>query len=89
MTNAPLTTKPGLTPQQYARLMDQAKAEARRLRRQAIDSTLDRLIDAARAAIGGHRRAVPARPTLSACAPSRSPTRRPPSCRQTTALPSA
>ncbi len=89
MTNAPLTSTLGLTAQQYARLLDQAKAEARRLRRQAIDSALDTLIDAARAAIGARRRAIPARPTLSACAPSRSPTHRPPSCRQTTAQPSA
>jgi hypothetical protein len=32
---------------------------------------------------------LPARPTLSACAPSHSPARPLPSCRRTTALPSA
>ncbi len=51
----------GLTPQQYARLRDQAKEEAVRLRRAAIDALLVTLVDAARSAFGALHRAVVAR----------------------------
>lgn len=61
MTNRPLTNILGLTPQQHARLMDQAKIEAHRLRREAIDAFALALVRAARSAIGALRRAVLAR----------------------------
>jgi hypothetical protein len=82
MTTSPLTHPLGLTPQQYARLREQAKEEAAHLRREAIDALFGSLADAARSAIGALRHA------LSACAPSRWPAHRPPSSRQTTARPS-
>lgn len=61
MTNQPLKRIRGLTPQEHARLMDQAKTEAHRLRHEAIDAFASDLADAARSAIGALRRAVVAR----------------------------
>jgi hypothetical protein len=61
MTNRPLTSTLGLTPQQHARLTDQAKQEATRLRREAIDAFLGSLAGAARSAISALRRTVSAR----------------------------
>jgi hypothetical protein len=58
MTNRYLISTLGLTPQQHALLMDQAKQEAHRLRREAIDTFVDSLASAARSAIGALRRAV-------------------------------
>lgn len=46
----------GLTPQQYAQRMDEAKVEAFRLRREAIDAFASALAAAARSAIGAMRR---------------------------------
>lgn len=65
MTNRPLTNILGLTPQQHARLMDQAKQEAHRLRREAIDTFAGTLAGAARSALGALRCAVLARRSTS------------------------
>ena len=65
------TNTPRPSPQEFARLMDQAKREAVRLRHQAI---ADFWVDAAAAAV-------------SAFARLRWPARRRPSCRQTAAQP--
>lgn len=61
MTNRPLTSTLGLTPEQHNRLMDQAKREAVRLRREAIDAVLGSLASVARSAARALRRAVSAR----------------------------
>jgi hypothetical protein len=61
MTNRPPNRIHGLTPQQHARLMDQAKKEANRLRREAIDAFARDLVDAVHSAIGTLRRAALAR----------------------------
>ena len=58
ITNPHLHQPLGLAPQQYARLKDQAKAEAVRLRREAIDALFVLLADAARSALAAMRRAV-------------------------------
>ncbi len=57
MTNPHLHHPLGLAPEQYARLKDQAKAEAVRLRREAIDALFGLLADAARSALAAMRRA--------------------------------
>jgi hypothetical protein len=67
MTNRPLNPILGLTPRQHARLLEQAKKEAHRLRREAIDAFASALVGAARSALGALRRAVSAR----RCAPMR------------------
>jgi hypothetical protein len=61
MTNLPLNSTLSLTPQQHALLMDQAKEEATRLRREAIDAFFGSLAGVARSAISALRRAVSAR----------------------------
>ena len=60
MTNRNLNPTLDLTPQLHARLMDQAKQEARRLRREAIDTFVHSLASAARSAIGAIRHHVSA-----------------------------